>query len=179
MKKPPLPVIEVVIMAALAAILLLQKQLLAFLPNITLNLFLILLYAKVLGLGRTAAIVTVYLLLDSILWGSLSPVFTTAQWLGWMWGPLITCTLLKKKENDILLAFANMGFSFLYSWTMVVPTIWYMTNQVKNFRAYLKAYMIKDIPFELLLAVSAFLPTLLLYQPVVKVFRKLWNKRLQ
>lgn len=174
MKKPPLPVVEVVIMAALTAILLLQKQLLAFLPNITLNFFLILLYAKVLGLGRTAIIVTVYLLLDSILWGSLNPIFTTAQWVGWMWGPLITCTLLKKKENDILLAFANMGFAFLYSWTMIVPTALVLTNMIRN----LKAYIIADIPFELLLAVSAFLPTLLLYQPVVKIFRKLWNSRL-
>ena len=97
MKRPPLPVFETVVMAALTAVLLLQKQLLTFLPNVTLNFFLILLYSKVLGLGRTAAIVTVYLLLDSILWGSINPIFTTAQWIGWMWGPLITCTLF---SND-------------------------------------------------------------------------------
>lgn len=174
MKKPPYPVIEVVIMAALTAVLLLQKQLLTFLPNVTLNFFLILLYAKVLGLGRTAAIVTVYLLLDTIIWGSLNPIFTTAQWIGWMWGPLITCTLLKKTENEIPLALANGGFALLYSWTMIVPTALVYTNQIRN----LWAYFLTDIPWELMLVVSAFLPTLLLYQPVVKIFRRLWNSRL-
>ena len=174
MKKPPLPVYEIVVMAALTAILLLQKQLLTFLPNVTLNFFLILLYSKVLGLGRTAAIVTVYLLLDSTLWGSLNPIFTTAQWIGWMWGPLITCTLLKKTESSIPLAFANMGFAFLYSWTMIVPTALVLTNQIRN----LKAYIIADIPWELMLAVSAFLPTLLLHEQVETLFRKLWNRRM-
>ncbi|MBQ7146464.1 MAG: hypothetical protein IJR95_06840 [Lachnospiraceae bacterium] len=174
MKKPPYPVIEVVIMAALTAVLFLQKQLLLFLPNVTLNFFLILLYAKVLGLGRTAAIVTVYLLLDSTLHGSLNPIFTTAQWIGWMWGPMITCTLLKNTENEITLAFANGGFALLYSWTMIVPTALIYTNQVKN----LWAYFLVDLPWELMLVVSAFLPTLLLYPPVVKLLRRLWHERL-
>ena len=162
-------------MAALTAVLLLQKQLLTFLPNVTLNFFLILLYSKVLGLGRTAAIVTVYLLLDSILWGSINPIFTTAQWIGWMWGPLITCTLLRKTESSIPLAFANMGFAFLYSWTMIVPTALVLTNQIRN----LKAYILTDIPWELILAVSAFLPTLLLYEPIVRIMRGLWSSRLR
>lgn len=162
-------------MAALTAVLLLQKQLLTFLPNITLNFFLILLYAKVLGLGRTAAIVTVYLLLDSILWGSLNPIFTSAQWMAWMWGPLITCTLLKKTENSIPLAFSAAGFSLLYSWTMIVPTALVYTNQMKS----LKAYIIADIPWELMLVASAFLPTLLLYEPMVKLMRRLWKIREQ
>lgn len=173
MKKAPLPVVELVVMAALTAVLFLQKQLLTALPNVTLNFFLMLLYAKVLGLGRTALIVAAYVLLDSIQWGSLNPIFTTAQYIGWMWGPLITCTLLKKTEDSIALAFAGAGFAFLYSWTMIVPTALVYTNQIKN----LWAYLMVDIPWELMLAVSAFLPTLLLYEPGVKLFRRLWNKR--
>lgn len=173
MKKPLLPVVELVVMAALTAVLFLQKQLLTFLPNVTLNFFLMLLYAKVLGLGRTALIVAAYVLLDSTHWGSLNPIFTTAQYIGWMWGPLITCTLLKKEERGIPLAFAGAGFGFLYSWTMIVPTALVYTNQIKN----LWAYLMVDIPWEVMLAVSAFLPTLLLYEPLVKLFRRLWNNR--
>ena len=45
---------DIVLMALLAAILMLQKELMSALPNISLTVFLILLYAKCLGLGRTA-----------------------------------------------------------------------------------------------------------------------------
>lgn len=173
MKQPLVTTKELVIMAALTAVLLLQKQLLTFLPNVTLNFFLILLYTKCLGLGRTAAIVTVYLLLDSILWGSLNPIFTTAQWIGWMAGPFITTAFLKKTEDSILLSFANAGFAFLYSWVMIVPTAFVYTNQMRT----LWAYILSDIPWELMLAASAFIPTLFLYEPLAGLLRSLWRKK--
>ena len=73
-------VLDLVLMSFLAAVLIAQKELMSFLPNISLTVFLMLLYAKCLGFGRTSVIITVYLLLDSVLWGSLNPIFTTAQW---------------------------------------------------------------------------------------------------
>ena len=159
---------EMVMMAAMAAILLLQKEALAWLPNVQLVSFLILLYAKCIGLWRTAVIVTVYVVLDSVLWASLSPVFTPAQWIGWMLGPLILCTLMKKVENSIPLAFANAFFAFLYCWVMILPTAWLI-------HVPLKKYILADIPFEIILAVSAFVPTVLLYEPLAWLLRKLWN----
>ena len=50
---------EMVMMAAMTAILLLQKEALSWAPNIQLVSFLILLYAKCIGLSRTAVIVGV------------------------------------------------------------------------------------------------------------------------
>ena len=162
-------VLDIVLMALLAAILMLQKELMSFLPNISLTVFLILLYAKCLGFGRTAVIVTVYLLLDSVLWASLNPIFTTAQWIGWMLGPLLYCTAFKKTENNIVLACAAALAALLYCWVMIVPTALIYTNQMES----LGAYILVDIPWELVLAISGFVPTLLLYEPLSKLMRKL------
>ena len=163
---------NLVLMALLAAILMLQKELMSFLPNISLTLFLMLLYAKCLGFGRTAIIITVYLLLDSVLWGSLNPIFTTAQWVGWMLGPLLYCTAFKKTENNIVLACAAALAGFLYCWVMIVPTALIYTNQIGS----IGAYLLVDIPWELVLAISGFLPTLLLYEPLSLLMRKLLKR---
>ena len=165
-RKPVVSVRELCVMALLTAILFLQEELLNFLPNIQLTVFLILLYAKCLGFGKTLMIVTVYLLLDAAYMGSLNPYFTTGQWLGWVVNPLITCTLLKKTEEPLVLAGAAAGFAFLYSWIMILPTMWLLHVEFVP-------YLISDLPFEAILAASSFLTTLLLYEPLRKLLPKL------
>ena len=166
---------DIVLMALLAAILMLQKELMSALPNISLTVFLILLYAKCLGLGRTAVIVTVYLLLDSVIWGSLNPIFTTAQWIGWMLGPLLYCTVFRKTEDNIVLACAAALAAFLYCWVMIVPTALIYTDQMGT----LGAYILADIPWEIVLAISGFIPTLLLYELLSRLMRKLLRQMRQ
>ena len=168
-----LTVWEICVMAFLTAILLLQKELLSFAPNIQLNLLLILLYAKVLGLWRTVLILAVYVFLDAFFWGSLNPIFTTAQWIGWMLGPLITCLCLKKEERTVPLAFWTLLFGFLYSWTMVVPTAFTLTNNLDR----LGEYMLVDLPYEIILSVCGFVTVLFLYEPLVKLLRRLWQQQ--
>ena len=165
-RRPALSARELCVMALLTAILFLQEELLNFLPNIQLTVFLILLYAKCLGFWKTMMIVTVYVLLDSAYMGSLNLIFTTGQWIGWMAGPLITCLCLKKTENPAVLAGAAAGFAFLYCWVMILPTMWLLHVEFVP-------YLIADVPFELILAASSFLTTLLLYEPLRKLLRKL------
>ena len=172
-KRAAFTVREIVLLAVLATLLMLQKELMSFLPNISLTVFLMLLYAKCLGFGRSAAIITVYLLLDSMIWGSLNPIFTTAQWIGWILGPALYCTVFKKTENNIVLACAAALAAFLYCWVMVVPTALIYTNQIGT----LGAYLLTDIPWELVLALSGFIPTLLLYEPLSKRLRQLWQQQ--
>ena len=160
-------VLDLVLMAFLATVLIAQKELMSFLPNISLTVFLMLLYAKCLGFGRTMVVITVYLLLDSVIWGSINPIFTTAQWIGWMLGPLLYCTVFKKTEDNIVLACAAALAAFLYCWVMIVPTALVYTNQIRT----LGAYILTDIPWEIVLALSGFLPTLLLYEPLSKLMR--------
>ena len=164
--------LDIVLMALLAAVLMLQKELMSFLPNISFTVFLILLYAKCLGFCRTAVIITVYLLLDSTIWGSLNPIFTTAQWVGWMLGPVLYCTAFRKTENNIVLACAAALAAFLYCWVIIVPTALIYTDQIGT----LGAYILADIPWEIILAISGFIPTLLLYEPLSKLMRKLLRR---
>ena len=171
-KRAVLTILDIVLMALLAAILILQKELMAGLPNISLTVFLMLLYTKCLGLGRTAVIITVYLLLDSVIWFSLNAIFTTAQWIGWMLGPLLYCTVFKKTEDNIVLACAAALAALLYCWVMIVPTALIYTDQMGS----LGAYFLADLPWEIVLAISGFIPTLLLYEPLSKLMRKLLRR---
>ena len=164
--KPFLTARELCIMGMLTAVLFAQEQLLLFLPNINFTILLMVLYAKTLGFTKSSMIITVYLLFDAIYMNSLNPIWTTGQWIGWMMIPLLTCTVFKKTEDSLKLAFAGALFAFLYCWILILPTMWVL-------HAPFKAYLISDIPYELLLAGSAFLGILLLYEPLSKLLRKL------
>ncbi len=155
---------DICIMAMLTVILFLQEQLLAFLPNIQLTVFLILLYAKCLGTGRSMLIVTAYLLLDAVFNGAVNPIFVAAQLIGWLSIPLLA--RLVKTEDSIRLAFLALLGALLYSWVMLVPGM-------LVFHLSFKAYFLADLLFECLLAGSSFLSTLLLYDPMSRLLRRL------
>ena len=164
--KPFLSARELCVMALLTVILFAQEELLNFLPNINFTILLMVLYAKTFGFVRTGMIITVYLLLDAIFMASLNPIWTTGQWIAWMTIPLLVCTVFKKTEDSLKLAFAGALGAFLYCWVMILPTMWVL-------HVPLGLYLIKDIPFELLLAASSFLGILLLYEPMRKLLKRL------
>ena len=167
--KPFLSARELCVMALLTVILFAQEELLNFLPNINFTILLIVLYAKTFGFVRTGMIVTVYLLLDSIFMASLNPIWTTGQWIAWMTIPLLVCTVFKKTEDSLKLAFAGALGAFLYCWVMILPTMWVL-------HVPFVPYLIKDIPFELLLVASSFLGILLLYEPMRKLLKRLMKR---
>ena len=164
--KPFLTAREICIMGMLTAVLFAQEQLLLFLPNINFTILLMVLYAKTLGFTKSSMIITVYLLFDAIYMNSLNPIWTTGQWIGWMMIPILMCTVFKKTEDSLKLAFAGALCAFLYCWILILPTMWVLHTPFK-------AYFIADVPYELLLAGSAFLGILLLYEPLSKLLRKL------
>ena len=165
-EKPFLTARELCIMAMLTVLLFGQEQMMNFLPNINFTILLMVLYAKTFGFAKSSMMITVYLLLDATFMGSLNPIWTTGQWIGWMMIPILCCTVFKKTEDSLKLAFVGALCALLYCWILILPTMWVLHV---NF----KAYMIKDIPFELLLAASAFLGILLLYDPLRKLLKKL------
>ncbi len=159
-------------MALLTVILFLQEELMNFLPNINFTILLMILYAKVFGFAKSAMMITVYLLFDAIYMGSLSPIWTTGQWIAWMVIPLLVCTVFKKTEDSLKLAFAGALCAFLYCWIMILPTMWVLHTPFIP-------YLMADIPFELLLAASSFLGILLLYDPLKKMLQKLMQTQPQ
>lgn len=164
--KPFLTARELTVMAMLTALLFVQEQLLNFLPNINFTILLMLLYAKTFGFIKSGMMITVYLVLDAVFMAAVNPVFVVFQWLGWMTIPLLCSTLFRKTEDSVKLAFAGALCALLYCWLMMIPSVFI-------YRIPFMAYIVPDLPFEAILAASAFLGILLLYEPLRKLLRKL------
>lgn len=157
---------HLVLLALLAAIIFVQEEILTFLPNIQLTVFLLVLYSKKLGMKDTLIIVVIHTLLDNLVMGSLNPMVITTMLVGWGLVPILLNTVFKKLDDNLSLAFCGILFALIYSWLFVAIST---TAFQMNFWTYIKA----DIIFEIALAASSFLSILWLYNPCSHVFDKL------
>lgn len=153
---------DIVIIALFTAILFVQEELLSFLPNIQLTVFLIVLYSKTLGFKKTSIIVLIHVLLDNLVMGSFNLVYTPSMLVGWMIIPLTLSTIFKKANSNITLAFLGIFYAFAYSFCFAIASVILL-------KVNLWAYLVSDFLFEVLLALSSFLSILLLYNPLKKV----------
>ena len=160
---------DIVIIPVFAVILTLQEELLTFIPNVSLTVFLIVLYSRVFRTHRTMLLLVVYVFLDSLLMGSINPLFIPFTYLGWSLIPLCLNTIFKGASKSVQLAFLGVLFSFLYCWIYIIPNLMVMGIN-------LKAYLAADLPFELTLAATSFLTILWLYEPCYKVLNDLYYK---
>lgn len=158
---------EIVWLSFLAAILFLQEELLTFLPNIQLTVFLLVLYAKKLGFKRTTMIICIHVLLDNVVMGSMNPIYMVFMWIGWMWIPLLLSTVFKKMNSSFSLACIGILFALLYSWTFMIPNC-------LIYKMPFWSYFMADILFEIILAASSFLSILWLYDPLSRVFERIY-----
>lgn len=154
---------DIVILAFLSAILLVQEEVLTFLPNIQLTVFLLVLYSKKLGLKKTTLIVLIHVFMDNFVLGSFNAVYTPFMFIGWELIPLGINTVFKKVEKSFSLALLGILFAFTYSFTFMIPSC-------LIFNMNLFIYWSADILFEILLAASSFLSILWLYDPCAKLF---------
>ena len=154
---------DITLIAILSVILFVQEEALNFLPNISLTVFLIVLYSKKLGFFKTSIIVFIYCLLDNLVMGGFNIMYTPFMLIGWLLIPLLLNTVFKRVDKPLSLALLGILFSLLYSWIFIIPNI--MILHVDLF-----AYLISDIPFEILLSTSSFLSLYLLYKPCSSLF---------
>ena len=157
---------DLTIIAVFSSILFAQEQLLTFLPNVQLTVFLLVLYSKVFGFTRTTTIIIIHVLLDNLLMGSFNAIYVPFMLIGWWIIPLVTCILLKKVDNSFILAGAGIIFAFIYSWCFIIPNVLFLNvNWI--------TYLYSDILWEIILALSSFITILWLYKPCVKLLNKL------
>ena len=157
---------DITLCAICTSILVVQEQILAFLPNIQLTLFLMVVFSKKLGLIRTIIIITCYTLIDGLVGGPFNIIYITFMLIGWLIIPILLCTIFKKVQSPLYLALLGVMFAFTYSWINIIPNL-ILTS------ATIISYLIADYPFELLLAASSFLSILWLYTPIERVFKKI------
>lgn len=115
MKKKTYTTKDIMIIALLTTLLVVQEQLLVFIPNVQLTFLLILLYSKKLGFSRTFFIVITYVSVDNFIMGSFNLIYTPFMFLSWLIIPFLMCTIFGKVETSIALAFLGVLFSFFYS----------------------------------------------------------------
>lgn len=169
MKSEKLKIFDFVLIAILSSVLFVQEQVLSFLPNFQLTVFLLVLFSKKLGMLRTIIIVIIHVILDNIVMGSMSLYYTPTMLVGWLIIPITLNTIFKKIDTNINLAFLGILYSLIYSWLYLIPSS-ILTNVSPI------AYLLGDILFEIILAMSSFISILLLYNPCAKVIDIIYEK---
>ena len=159
-------------MGILTAILFVQEEALTFLPNIQLTVFLIFLYTKTQGWIKTSIIVTIHVLLDNLVMGSMNVLTFVPMLIGWLTIPLTLGTIFKKVDKPIYLALLSIPYVMFYDFCFALFTSW-LTDTT------LYAWYVGGIVFDIILVMSSFLSILWLYEPLKKViesFDRKFNK---
>ena len=157
---------DIALLAMLTAIIFAQEQILTFFPQFQFTILLLILYSKCLGFIKTTIIIIIHVLLDNLVMGSLNYLYTPAMLVGWLMIPVLINTIFKKVNSAVGLACCSIVFALLYSWAFIPISVF--ATDVKFW-----AYVIADIPFEIMLAVFSFLTVLWLYKPLEKVLMSL------
>ena len=160
---------DITLIAIFTTILFVQEQLLSFIPNVQLTVFLLVIYSKVLDFKKTSIIVLLHTLLDNIINGSMNIIYFPFMLLGWMLIPIFITTVFKKTENRLILGLLGIAFSFIYWWLFMIP-------QIIIYNVNIFEYLLSDLFFEIALAISSFLTILWLYGVTSKFLRNILKK---
>lgn len=162
-------VIQIVIIGMLASLTLASQVIMSFLPNVEIVTLLMIIYAISLPKGNAFFIVITFTILEGLVWGFGDWVFGYF----WIWNLLVLLvTLLKpviKDNNDGWAIFAGLwglifGLLFAIQWAALYGiTAGY-------------AYWLKGLTFDIIHMVSNYIIVLLLYQPISRQFRKLYDR---
>ncbi len=156
---------SITLTAMLLAILVVQEELLSLLPNVQLTTLLIMVYASILPLSLFLSLTVGYVVLDSMLVGSLNPIYMIPMLFSWILLGLVT-RKLKDKPLWVLLLIATF-FGFFYGWSFIPAKM----ITLDLFRVW--PYLVSDLLFEGIMAVTNFVTVLLLYQPLMNLFRQM------
>ncbi|MDD3382146.1 MAG: hypothetical protein PHT83_01400 [Bacilli bacterium] len=159
---------EITLLAVLTAILFVQELVLSFLPNIQLTILLIMLYSRVLKTKKTLIIIFVHVLLDNLVFG-FNILFFISMIIGWSIIPLTINSIFKKVENVYLLGLLSIIYAFIY----VLP---FLVVNVLILKIDLYAYLIADLPFTAILAVSSFVSIIWVYNPLKEAINRFNEK---
>ncbi len=154
-------------------ILFVQEQLLTFLPNIQFTVLLLVLYASLFTFRENMALIFVHVLLDNLYMGTFNPFYMTPMFIGWTLIPIAYHTFLKETTSEVKLAIFGLGFGFVYGW-VYIPFYMLQTGMTDSQAFY--AYLIADIPFEIIMAASSFFTILWLYKPLYAILSKEMEK---
>ncbi len=160
---------RLIIVAFAISITVVQEEILLLIPNVQFTILLVILFSRFFTFKESFIYILVYVFLDSLYMGTLNPFYMIPMFLGWMLIPVSQVLFLHKTTKVIYIALFGLIFGFLYSW-MYIPF-----QMVEQGITDLWPYLIKDIPFELILAGTGFLSVYLIYEPLELVLNNLFK----
>ncbi|MEG2834098.1 MAG: hypothetical protein RR859_08000 [Ruthenibacterium sp.] len=154
---------NIVLTGLLAALLLVAKEVLNFLPNIELVTLLLMLYTLCFPRSITMWAAVVFIFMQGILYGF------GIWWVSWLylWPLLILITWLLRAHTSLLL-WAVVAGAFGLSFGALCAIPYWITG---GFYAAV-SYWFAGIPFDIAHCIGNVLTVLLLFQPLRKAFTK-------
>lgn len=158
---------EWVLIALLASILTISKEILAFLPNVELVSFLLILYTLTFKVKQVYRISIIFCFIQIVLYGI--GLWTPIYFIIWPLLVFITHLLKDYLVNESRLAILSALFGLTFGFFNSIPYF------IIDF-SFGWAGFIRGIPFDLIHCISNYLAMLVLYQPTKKVMKRLSHK---
>ena len=155
---------QLCLISVCSAILVISKEVLAFLPNVELVTFLLLMYALHFPISISFSIATIFCFLQIILYGFgiWTPIYFIV-WNGWVW----ICYRLKNiLQTNQRCAFLSAGFGLIFGFLFSIPYFFISIHAGW-------ANFLNGIPFDLVHCLSNYILMSVLYDPVHAFFEKI------
>lgn len=154
---------SITLTAMLLAILIVQEEVLVFIPNVQLTTLLIMAYSAVLPTSLLLILIPAYVLIDSLLMASLNPIYMIPMVFAWLFLAFLTKAI--KNKPFIWIVIVAVLFGFLYGWSFIPSKM--LTMSV--FEVW--PYVLSDLPFEVIMAVTNLFTVGIMYRPIVQFLK--------
>lgn len=162
---------SITLTAMLLAVLVVQEYVLTGIPQVQLTVLLILVYAMFLPYAELIPMIVAYVLLDNLLMGSFSLLYTPTMLIIW---PLFAVVARRlRRHPDYLKFILVIVFSFVYGWAFVPASIYVMHLSSWTM---VYSYLVADFPAEIAFAVVNIITFQLLYTPLVRLLGMLMRR---
>lgn len=152
---------HLIFVALYASIIMTLELLTSSLPNVSLTPLLFAVYFKTQP--RSFILIAVYIGLQMLVWGFGFYLISMA--VGW----LLLYGLVHLVNNDLWMVVLSVPFAFIYGWVfMPLSVVLYGIDPV--------AYLIADIPYQIVMAMSNVLTFAILYTPLKKLLEGEYGK---
>lgn len=158
---------KMLMVASAVTIIFVQEQLLLMLPNVQFTVLLIILFSSIFTFRESIIMIVVYVFLDSMYMGTLDFFYMTPMLIGWSIIPFSYNYILRKTNNEYVLATFALSFGFIYGWTFIP----FRMIQFGISEAW--PYLVADLPFEIIMGIVSFGTVLLAYKPLKNVLNQL------
>jgi len=157
------------LLALATSVLMVQELVLSFLP-IQLTTVLLMIYTSVFGLRKTMLMMTIHVIIDNILLGSIGMFnIVIPMWLAWALIIIIFNFVSKRSSNLVIYMIVAYFFGHLYG-LMFVPF------QALLLNIDIIDYLLIDLLWEVVMGITNVILVIWIYEPMNRYLSKLYQR---